>query len=374
MTKKIIVLGATGSVGSQALEVIKENKNLELIGISFHRNSDKASQIIHDFPELKFVIISDISYEIYGIKNYHLEDLENLIDKYSPDIVVNAITGVHGIEATMCVLKKKTKLCLANKESILLAGHIISSKYPAAFGKKIFPIDSEITALNQCLANRAKKEINYAYITMSGGALRNKTYEELNNVTIEDALKHPTWVMGKKITIDSASLVNKIFEVIETHYYFDLTLDKIIVLLHYNSFMHAAIQFRDGSLVLSCYYPSMKISIAQAIQENYDAKTIDTTLPSLTNNTKIEFLPSNEYQKFALSLLDLIKQNPLLSIPLAILDDIYVDKFLNKEISFLDIINNLHFELKKYLYLKFDEVDTLEKVLSFINRIKEQKY
>ncbi len=271
--KNILLLGATGSIGDSALDVIFQNpESLNLYGMAFNSNIDKALDIANKFfPD--YAYIENSNHQKTLIEKVHAkteilsgkDELHNLLNDPKVDVIISAISGFSGLETTLMAAKTGKTILLANKESIVVAGDII---LPLAkeFNTNVIPIDSEHNAIFQCLVGeRAKEDVSKIIITASGGPFINKSLDELEMVTKEQALKHPNWEMGAKITIDSASLMNKGLEVIEAKWLFDLTAEQIDVIVHPQSIIHSAVQFEDGSIKAQLGVPDMKLPIQYAL-------------------------------------------------------------------------------------------------------------
>ena len=271
--KNILLLGATGSIGDSALDVIAQNSDsLNLYGMAFHSNIDKASDIANKFFPA-FTYLENINHKKTLIEKVNpktkilsgKDELHNLLNDPLVDVIISAISGFSGLETTLMAAKTGKTILLANKESIVVAGDII---LPLAkeFNTNVIPIDSEHNAIFQCLVGeRAKEDVSKIIITASGGPFVNKSRDELGMVTKEQALKHPNWEMGAKITIDSASLMNKGLEVIEAKWLFDLKAEQIDVVVHPQSIIHSAVQFEDGSIKAQLGVPDMKLPIQYAL-------------------------------------------------------------------------------------------------------------
>ena len=273
--KNIIVLGATGSIGDSVLSVIKQNKNkLNLLGITFNSNISKAKDIIKEF-KLKNIFTE--SYENHkSLKhtfenNYELNilrdksELEDLLNKDDVDIIVSAISGFAGLESTLMAAKTGKTILLANKESIVVAGDVV---LPLAkkHSTEIIPIDSEHNAIFQCLnSDKNTDDVSKIIITASGGPFLNKKISQLSKVTKKEALNHPNWEMGAKITIDSASLVNKCLELIEAKYLFNLNEEFFDLVVHPQSIIHSIVTYTDGSSICQMSNPDMRVPIAHAL-------------------------------------------------------------------------------------------------------------
>ena len=259
--KKILLLGATGSIGEQTLNVIKKfPKEFELIGISIGKNIEKMEKILTEFNSIKYVCCEvdyqNSKYEIFKSK----QGIKDLIKNVNADIVVNAISGFAGVEPSFWTIETNKKLCIANKETFVVAGELIKNKM-----ENIIPIDSEHSAIFQCLQGENIHEVKRIILTASGGSFRDLTRAELENVSVEQALNHPNWNMGKYITIDSATMFNKALEIIEAHYLFGLEYDKIDVIMHKESIIHSLVEFNDSSIKAQLSNPTMEIPILYAL-------------------------------------------------------------------------------------------------------------
>jgi len=245
--KRIALLGATGSIGSQALEVIAANP--ELIVCALAAGSQPLDALAAKL----------------GVEHVQVGgDLTELLDACEPDVVLNAVVGFAGVGATLWALEHGVTLALANKESLVAAGDLAVAAWKRG-GGLLLPVDSEHSALFQCLEGRASETIDSILLTASGGPFRNRSVEELESVTVEEALAHPTWSMGPKITIDSATLANKGLELIEAHYLFGLAYERIEVVVHPTSVVHSLVRFRDGAALAHLGYPDMRVPISFAL-------------------------------------------------------------------------------------------------------------
>ena len=240
--KRIALLGATGSIGRQALEIIAAHPELELAAAA------SGSQRIDGLAPLT---------QVGG-------DLTELLERAQPDVVLNAVVGFAGIHATLWALERGVDLALANKESLVAAGELALGAQRRG-GGRILPVDSEHSALFQCLEGRESDHVDTLVITGSGGPFRGRRRDELTTVTVEEALAHPTWRMGPKITVDSATLANKGLELIEAHFLFGIAYDRIEVVLQPTSIVHALVRFRDGASLAHLGYPDMRVPISYAL-------------------------------------------------------------------------------------------------------------
>lgn len=271
--KRIAILGSTGSIGTQALEVISEQSDIfEVEVLTAHSNSSLLKEqalkykpnavVIGD--ESKFHELNDVLFS-HGIKVYAgFEALSQVVEMDSIDMVLTALVGYAGLKPTIQAIKAKKNIALANKETLVVAGELVT-KLAKEHGVKILPVDSEHSALFQCLVGESFNPIEKIYLTASGGPFRGMNRKQLAQVTRKQALKHPNWEMGAKITIDSASLMNKGLEVIEAKWLFGLKPDQIDVIVHPQSIIHSVVQFEDGSMKAQMGLPDMKLPIQYAM-------------------------------------------------------------------------------------------------------------
>jgi 1-deoxy-D-xylulose-5-phosphate reductoisomerase len=265
--KRIALLGATGSIGRQALEIIDGQPELELVAAA------SGSQPIAGLAPLT---------QVGG-------DLTELLERAQPDVVLNAVVGFAGLPATLWALERGVTLALANKESLVAAGEIALAARERG-GGTLLPVDSEHSAAFQCLEGRTTEQVGSLVLTGSGGPFRGRTRDELEDVTLEEALAHPTWSMGPKITIDSATLANKGLELIEAHFLFGIPYERIDVVLQPTSIVHALVRFRDGASLAHLGYPDMRVPIAFAL--TYPERTATPVEPlDFTQGLVLEFEP-----------------------------------------------------------------------------------
>jgi 1-deoxy-D-xylulose-5-phosphate reductoisomerase len=240
--KRVALLGATGSIGRQAREIVDAN------------------------PELELVAAASGSQRIEGLAPHTQVggDLTELLERAQPDVVLNAVVGFAGLEATLWTLERGVTLALANKESLVAAGELALAAQDRGKGL-LLPVDSEHSALFQCLEGRSAAQVHSLVLTASGGPFRGRSRDELEDVTAEEALAHPTWTMGPKITVDSATLANKGLELLEAHFLFDLPFEQIDVVVQPTSIVHALVRFRDGAALAHLGYPDMRVPISFAL-------------------------------------------------------------------------------------------------------------
>lgn len=271
MAKEIAILGSTGSIGVQTLDVAR-NMNLRVAGLTANTNIDILERQAREFmPQAVAVGNDELAYELQkrlkglDIRIYTgTEGISRVATIESVDTVVTSIVGIAGLIPTIEAIRKKKDIALANKETLVTAGHIVMAE-AAKYNVKILPVDSEHSAIFQCLMGNNIKDISKIILTASGGPFRGKKIHELERVGVEDALKHPNWSMGSKITIDSATLMNKGLEVIEAKWLFGLELDKIQVVVHPQSVIHSMVEYTDGSIIAQLGSPDMRIPIQFAL-------------------------------------------------------------------------------------------------------------
>lgn len=380
--KKLAILGSTGSIGTQTLQLVRENRNLFSVELLVAGNNDELliKQALEFKPnaviianESKYQKVADVLQPL-DIKVFAgSSSVNNFCDVAEIDLVVQAITGFAGFSPTYYAIEAGKPLALANKESLVVGGDQIIDK---ALKNKvpIIPVDSEHSAIFQCLQGETQNKINRLIITASGGPFKGKDKEFLKNVTVEMALNHPTWKMGSKITIDSATLMNKGFEIIEAKLLFDVDVEKIDVVVHPQSVIHSLVEFEDGSLKAQLGYPSMKIPINYALTYPYRNKSKDkkfdfSDYPSLTfEKPDTKTFRCLELAKIAIS------EGGSMTTVLNAANEVAVYAFLDKKISFDKIPNiieeamNNHKLIKKPSYSEILEIDkeTREKTSKII--------
>ena len=351
--RKICLLGASGSIGSQTLDVMRKNPaDFTLVGFSVGSKTRKIAHIINMYPDVKAICIKDKNKLNYyqskypNISFYSGDDgLLKLIDT-DTDMVVNALVGFVGLKPTLYALEKNKIVCLANKEALVVGGELVNDILKKGHGK-LYPIDSEHSAIKKCLMVN-DKNISKIMLTASGGAFRKLNREQLVNVKAADALKHPTWKMGNKITIDCATMINKAFEVIEAHYLFGCPYNQIGIKLHDESMIHSYIVYKDGSLRLDISKPDMRNPIKLALYEFMtDFKTV--TAKSLDQFKDLHFhdftfarYPIVKLAKYV------IEQKGTYGAVFNASNEVAVNAFLKDEIPFLAIEDIVTTLMKKH--------------------------
>ena len=339
--KGVFILGATGSIGENALKVLHQNSNeFSLTGISFFKNVEKAYEISQKFRP-KYIFNQYNGNEKvfdHGKMLSDQEELLSLLQSEEVDIVISGISGFAGLNLNLVAAKSGKLLLIANKESIVIAGaHFI--KACNDYNTKIIPIDSEHNAISQCLDhNYDQKDIYKITLTASGGPFVGKPISELGKVSIEDALEHPNWEMGKKISIDSATMVNKCLELIEASVLFDIPASKLDVVIHPQSILHSMVTYVDGSTIAQLSNPSMEIPIANAMRSS-KRLTIDFK-ELFIEKTNLEFLPlSLDHNEIIDLAYDVINHGGTRGVVFNAANEVAVESFLSSKISFPKIFN-----------------------------------
>ena len=270
--KKIAILGSTGSIGTQTLEIVRTNKDIKVTALAAGRNIDLLEKQIREFePKLAAVWSEELASELKSrVRDMQVEILAGMdgllavASEQESEILVTAIVGMIGILPTIEAIKAGKNIALANKETLVTAGHIIMP-LAGQYHVSILPVDSEHSAIFQSLQGGQRKALHKILLTASGGPFRGKKKEELENIQVEDALKHPNWAMGRKITIDSSTMVNKGLEVIEAKWLFGVTVDQIQVVVQPQSIIHSMVEYEDGAVIAQLGTPDMKLPIQYAL-------------------------------------------------------------------------------------------------------------
>jgi len=365
--KKVAILGSTGSIGTQTLEVISDNKNIFEIELltAFSNHTLLINQALLHKP--KAIIFGDRSKEkviLNSLKNEEIEiyfgeeSLNNFLNYCNPDIVLTALVGKSGLIPTINTIKKGIDLALANKETLVVAGSIIN-KLCKEKKVNIYPVDSEHSAIFQCLVGESRDTIDKIILTASGGPFRNKKLNELKNISKKEALNHPNWEMGEKITIDSSTLMNKGLEVIEAKFLFDIDIQKIKVVIHPQSIIHSMVEFNDGSIKAQLGEPDMKLPIQYALFSGKRLKNKFTHYDFIKNNTltfEEPCLKTFNNLKLAFDAGKLGGNAPCI---LNASNEIVVDAFLNEKIRYLDMTKIIEDSLNKISYIASPNLDQL---------------
>lgn len=379
--KKILLLGSTGSIGLSTLDIIRLMPDqFTITGLSVNNNINKLEEQIKEFKPPSVVVTNEREAELLrkriGSTCEVLSGNNGLIEitrQAEYDILLSAIVGFAGLKPTIEAIKRKKRIALANKETLVVAGELIVSlckEYQA----ELIPVDSEHSAIFQCLTGEDSNSINKLILTASGGPFLNKSRQELENVTIKEALNHPNWKMGNKITIDSATMMNKGLEVIEAYWLFNLPKNKIEVVIHPQSIIHSMVEFIDGSLKAQLSTPDMRLPILYALsypkRHNYNG--VSTDFKKIGQLTFFE--PNfNKFECLKLAY-DAIDQGGTAPCILNAANEIAVEKFLSGKIKFLQIPELIKEALHKISAEKNFDLDLLVKCDSETRMFLNKKY
>ncbi len=366
--KYISILGSTGSIGTQTLDVVREHSDeIKVCAITGNNNIDLLKEQIIEFkPEFccvmneeKALILKKMLPQFCKTEiAYGMEGLIHAAEFEKSEIIVTAISGMIGLKPTVSAIKKHKKIALANKETLVTGGSYIMN-LAKEYNSQIIPIDSEHSAIYQCLMSNDYKLINKILLTASGGPFRGKGTKFLETVTIDDALKHPNWSMGKKITVDSATLMNKGLEVIEAKFLFNVEPEQIEVLVHPQSIIHSGVEFVDHSTIAQLGLPDMRVPIQFALFYPRRVKNCYKSL-SLTEIGNLTFeKPDIEVFKCLRLAFDALKTGGTMPAVLNASNEMCVDLFLNKKISFLDIGNINEQVMLKHSAERIDSIETI---------------
>lgn len=341
MTEKLIILGSTGSIGTQALEVARK-QNIEVSALAAGKNVSLMEEQIREFKP-KIAVMSDkgaakeLQIKVKDTSTKVLGGDEGVLEAaaFQGDTVLNAIVGIAGLRPTMTAIKEKKTLALANKESLVTGGQLVKKALKEA-GVKMLPVDSEHSAIFQSLQGVPEGMIARLLLTASGGPFFSKTRDELKNVTAKDALKHPNWNMGAKITIDSATLMNKGLEVIEAVHLFDIEADKIDVVIQRESIIHSGIELIDGGMLVQMGVPDMKLPIQYALTYPYRAP-LSERLDLVKLRELTFFAPDTDTFRCLPICINAIKEGGLKPTAANGANEMAVELFLKGKIKFLDI-------------------------------------
>ena len=380
MKKKIAVLGSTGSIGQNTLKVLEKNiKDFEIVLLSTNRNIKKIFQQVKKF-KVKNIIINDKK-KYFEAKNILKKNKVNIYNNYEIiDKILKrkklyysmiAISGIEGLKPTLKFIKNTKNLAIVNKESIICGWNLIQRdliKYKTNF----IPIDSEHFSIFSLLQNNEINQIEKIFITASGGPFINFPLHKFNQIKLKDALKHPNWKMGKKITIDSATLMNKVFEVIEAKNIFNIDYKKISILTHPKSYIHAIIKFHDGLIKILVHEPDMKIPIYNSIYLNKKKKIQTQSLNlDILNNLQLKKVDKKKFPLVKL-LKNLPNESSLFETVLITLNDYFVFKFLEKKIDFRKLIYLINKaskfkEFQKFKQIKPRNIDDIYRVRDYVS-------
>ena len=379
--KNITILGSTGSIGRQALNVIKNlNEEFNLIGISANTNIDVLIEQAKLYKP-KYICIVDENYKpdlinALGIDEFEIlsgrDGLLELSQNNEADILLNALVGADGMEPTINAIKSGIDIALSNKESLVMAGEIIN-KLLIANNVNLNPVDSEHSAIWQCLVGENANQIDKIILTGSGGPFRTLDFSKFGRIKKEQALKHPNWSMGNKITIDSSTMMNKGLEVIEAYWLFNVSIDQITIVVHPESIIHSMVEFIDGSIKAQLGLPSMEIPIQYALTYPNHVVTKNKRL-DLTKLKTLNF-EKPDLKKFKCIKLayEAIKSGGSFPVVLNVANDMLVESFLNDRLQYLDIPNFIQDALNEHEFIQNLTLDDINYLTNWTKKYIKEK-
>ena len=367
--KGISILGSTGSIGTQALDVVRENRDKFVVkALSCGRNIELMKAQISEFePQL---VVTETADDAKLLRTYFKDKTRNIefaygeeglleLARYDADLLLNSLSGMRGMLPTYEAIKARRNIALANKESLVAGGDVIMSS-AAEMGVKILPVDSEHSAIFQCMQGNLNREIKKIYLTASGGPFRGYSRDELAGVSVEQALNHPKWSMGKKITIDSATLMNKGLELIEAKWLFNINVDDIEILVHPQSIVHSGVEFKDTAVIAQLGTPDMRIPIAVAFSYPDRLKMDVPSLNFFDEGAKLTFeKPDLESFKCLKLAIEAAKLGKLYPAAMNGANEVLVESFLNGEIGFNQIGDFIEEILNEGDFSKKPELDSI---------------
>ena len=364
--KKIAILGSTGSIGTQTLDVVRANGDIEVLGISAGRNVKMLEEQAREFhPQLIAVwdenAAKDLAVRLADMDVKIVSGMEGLLELArmpQTDILVTAVVGMIGIRPTMEGIKAGKDIALANKETLVTAGHLI---IPMAkeHGVQILPVDSEHSAIFQALHGEKRAQVEKFLITASGGPFRGRKREELEYVTLADTLKHPNWVMGQKITVDSATLVNKGLEVMEARWLFDVDLDHIQVVVQPKSIIHSMVEFKDGAVMAQLGTPDMRLPIQYALYYP-ERRYLDGERLDFHKLKEITFEDPDMDTFLGLPMaMDAARKGGSMPTAFNAANELAVKKFLQEKIGFLDIYDIIAQSMERHTVIRNPELEEI---------------
>lgn len=364
--KNIAILGSTGSIGTQTLDVARKNEDLRVVAVSAGKSVEKLEEQIREFHPILAAVWDEkaaryLKTRIADTDTKVVSGMEGLLELASmpeSDILVTAIVGMIGIRPTMEGIRAGKDIALANKETLVTAGHLIM---PMAreYGVSILPVDSEHSAIFQAIHGEENKEIHKLLITASGGPFRGRTTEELRNVTVADTLKHPNWVMGRKITVDSATLVNKGLEVMEARWLFDMDLDHIQVVVQPQSIIHSMVEFKDGAIMAQLGTPDMRLPIQYALYYPHRLY-LDGDRLDFTKLREITFeVPDMDTFRGLPMAIQASREGGSMPTVFNAANELAVKKFLEEKIGFLDIYEIIAQSMERHKKIAHPDLDEI---------------
>ena len=380
MKTKVAILGSTGSIGKTLIKIIKKNKKkFDIILLTADKNYNEIYKQAKILNVKNLIITNEKSFKklkkkkLGKINIFNNYNSFNTIFRNKIDYVMSSISGIHGLEPTIKIIKHTKKIAIANKESIICGWHLIKKdlkKYKTNF----IPVDSEHFSVFYALENNKIENIDKIYLTASGGPLNNVPKSRFKNIKISQAIKHPNWKMGKKISVDSATMMNKVFEIIEAKKIFNLDYDKLGILVHPFSYIHAIIKFKDGMIKIIAHDTSMKIPIFNSLDDN-NKMTIQTDKINLKklNFLNLKKVDTNKFPSIKM-IKNLKNKDSLIETIIVLANDELVNLFLLKKINFTDITSFLQrlIYMKEFKKLRFTKPGNIKSIFS-LNELVRKK-
>jgi len=378
MKKKIAILGSTGSIGKTLLEIIKVNKkNFDVVLLTADKNYKEILKQAKYFKVKNLIITNERSFrelkkkKLVKINIFNNYNSFNNIFKKKIDYVMSSISGIDGLEPTLKIIKHTKKIAIANKEAIICGWHLIK-KNLKRYQTNFVPVDSEHFSIFYALRTNKILNIEKIYLTASGGPLNNISKKRFKNIKISEAIKHPNWKMGKKISVDSATMMNKVFEIIEAKKIFDLDYDKLDILVHPSSYVHAIIKFKDGMIKIIAHDTNMKIPIFNSLYDN-QKKNIQSDKLNLKklNSLNLKQVDTNKFPSIKI-IKSLHSKESLLETIIVLANDELVNLFLLKKIKFTDITGFLLvlINMKKFKNYSHKKPSDIESIIVLKRHIK----
>lgn len=378
--KRISILGATGSIGMQTLDVLRKSpREFELVGVTANSSVEKIKNVINEFKP-RYIAMMDIA-SAKEIENFcrenkfdvnvcsGMEGLIKIATLEEIDIVLTSVVGMIGLVPTMAAIDANKDIALANKETLVVAGELVMKRANEK-GVKIFPVDSEHSAIFQALQGNDIKTLKKIILTASGGPFRGKSLKELENISVEEALNHPNWSMGNKITIDSATLMNKGLEVIEAHFLFNCSYDNIQVLVHPESIVHSMVEYKDSSIIAQLGAPDMRLPIQYAL--NYPCRK-----DKIANSIDFYEISQLNFEKPNIDVFKCLKlafvagnRGGLMPTIMNAANEVAVDLFLNRKIDFLGIARIIEDAMVNFEQLMNREL-TINNIINVDNEVRQ---
>ena len=378
MKKRIAVLGITGSIGQSTIEIVKHHPEaFEIVFASANTDYDKLLKISKEL-NINKIALSDsekkINHQDDSIKFYQgHNELISLIENENYDILLNAVTGSAGLPYTIAVLSRGKDLALANKESLVMAGHLVKSIIKKTHSK-VLPVDSEHSAIFQVIHGHQRNEIRNLHITASGGPFRTIPLDDFEKIDLKQALKHPTWEMGTKVTIDSATMMNKGLEVIEAHWLFDIEYANIKAIIHPQSIIHSIVEFVDGSMLAQMSTPTMQLPILYALSYpiHYPSEKVQTTLETMSALT-FEAIDKDRYPLFYIAC-QAGNAGGIMPTVLNAANESALELFINSHIKFTEISKIVEKTLNSYENISNPDLETIFLINKEVKEFVLRKY